>query len=156
MKKVFLSLLLVGTAFSFSSCIKDGICKDKTPSSEEGTILNYASTHGITATAHSSGIYYQIITQGTGPAPTATSLVKVNYKGRLMNDQIFDQTTTDPAGPYTLNSLIKGWQIGLPLINEGGNIRLIIPSSLGYGCKGYGPVPSNSVLYFEIDLVDVL
>lgn len=156
MKKFVLLFLFAVTAFSFSSCVKDAVCKDKTIQSEESTIINYAATHGITATAHSSGIYYQIISPGSGPTPTTSSAVKVKYIGKLMNDQIFDQTTTDPAGPFGLGGLIKGWQIGLPLIQEGGKIKIIIPSSLGYGCQGFGSVPGNSVLYFEIELVDVI
>jgi len=50
--------------------------------------------------------------------------------------------------------LIAGWQIGLPLIHKGGEIKLIVPSSLAYGC-GNGPLPANSILYFDIHLVDV-
>ena len=142
--------------FSQSSCVKDTVCKDKTVQSEESTIINYAATHGITATAHSSGLYYQIINPGSGATPTSSSGVKVKYTGKLMNDQIFDQQTTAAVGPLGLSGLIKGWQIGLPLIQKGGTIKLIIPSSLGYGCNGFGSVPGNSVLYFEIELVDVL
>ena len=62
------------------------------------------------------------------------------------------QTPTQTG--WTLGSLIPGWQIGLPLIQKGGEIKLIVPSSLAYGC-GSGPLPPNSVLYFDIHLVDV-
>lgn len=155
MKRTLLSLFIVSLIFSGSGCVKDSVCKDKTVQSEQGTITNYAATHGITATAHSSGLYYQVINAGSGPAPAQGSRITVKYTGKLMNDQIFDQQTTAAVGPMALTGLIQGWQIGLPLIQKGGTIKLIIPSSLGYGCTGFGSVPGNSVLYFEIELVDV-
>lgn len=155
-KRLVLFSFFSSILFSQSSCVKDAVCKDKTVQSEEATIINYAATHGITATAHSSGLYYQIINPGSGATPTASSGIKVKYTGKLMNDQIFDQQTSAAVGPFGLGGLIKGWQIGLPLIQKGGTIKLIIPSSLGYGCNGFGSVPGNSVLYFEIELVDVL
>jgi FKBP-type peptidyl-prolyl cis-trans isomerase FkpA len=71
----------------------------------------------------------------------------------LLDGRVFDQQTNaiKPAG---LGTLIAGWQIGLPLIQKGGEIKLIVPSSLAYGC-GNGPLPANSILYFDIHLVDV-
>jgi len=157
MKKIILvSAAAVTLLFSGGSCVKDAVCQDKTVQSEQGTILNYASTHSITGTSHSSGIYYRIINPGSGPVATSGSGIKVKYTGKLMNDQIFDQQTTNAVGPLGLNGLIQGWQIGIPLIQEGGRIELIIPSSLGYGCNGFGSVPGNSVLYFDIELVDVI
>lgn len=153
-KTLFVSVVAALVLSSGISCVKNAVCKDKTVQSEQGTITTYASSHGITATAHSSGMYYQIINPGSGPTPGAGSKIWVKYTGRLMNDQIFDQQTT-AVGPLGLTGLIQGWQIGLPLIQKGGTIRLIIPSSLGYGCNGFGTVPGNSVLYFEIELTDV-
>jgi FKBP-type peptidyl-prolyl cis-trans isomerase FkpA len=52
--------------------------------------------------------------------------------------------------------MIQGFQTGLKLIQKGGRIKLIVPSALAYGCKGYGSVPGNSILYFEVELIDVL
>jgi hypothetical protein len=63
-------------------------------------------------------------------------------------------TTFDSSNNVTLplNALIEGFKIGLPLIGIGGRIKLIIPSSLAYGCQGGGSIPSNSPLYFDITL----
>jgi len=72
-----------------------------------------------------------------------------------MNGTVFDEQLTPNTEPWTLGGLIKGWIIGIPLIQEGGHIKLIIPSSLGYGCDQYYAIPGNSVLYFDIHLVDV-
>jgi FKBP-type peptidyl-prolyl cis-trans isomerase FkpA len=154
MKKFFLPLLPVIILFSGDGCIKDSACKDKTVQSEQAEIVNYAATNGISATAHSSGLYYQIINAGSGPSPTLSSKVFIKYTGKLLNGTIFDTQTTTPVS-FSLNGVIQGFQIGLPLIQKGGTIKLIVPSSLGYGCTGFGSVPGNSILYFEVELTDV-
>lgn len=151
---LFLSLLLTGAG----SCIKDTGCQDKTLISEQAAITGYATANGITATAHSSGIYYEIINPGSGATANLNSTVKVNYVGKYVsNGTIFDQTTV-ATGPvsFVLGGVIPGWQLGIPLIQKGGSIKLIIPSSLAYGCSGRSPIPSNAILYFEIELLDVL
>jgi FKBP-type peptidyl-prolyl cis-trans isomerase FkpA len=72
-----------------------------------------------------------------------------------MNGQVFDEQLTPNATAWELKGLIQGWIIGIPLIQEGGHIKLIVPSSLGYGCDQYYSIPGNSVLYFDINLIDV-
>ena len=150
---IFLSLLIL--LFANLGCIKDTACKNKTIESEQGAILAYASSNSITATAHSSGLYYQIISQGTGATPTLNSKIFVTYTGKLTNGTTFDSGTTPAGTGWALGGLIPGWQLGIPLIQKGGQIKLIIPSSLAYGCQGYGSIPGNSVLYFDISLTDV-
>jgi FKBP-type peptidyl-prolyl cis-trans isomerase len=147
----FFALALIG---SFS-CNKDsGTCTDKTVQSEEGAILAFATANGITATRHSSGIYYQIVSAGSGATPTLSSTVKAKYTGKYMDGTVFDSSTTPVQFP--LAGVIAGWQLGLPLIQKGGIIKLIIPSSLAYGCTGRSPIPPYAVLYFEVELTDVL
>lgn len=115
---------------------------------------NYATANGLTVTDHSSGIQYQVISAGAGQTPTLSSTVSVRYTGKLMDGTVFDSATGTPV-TFPLNQVIPGWQLALPLIAEGGLIRVIIPSSLAYGCAGYGSIPPNAVLFFEIQLVDV-
>jgi FKBP-type peptidyl-prolyl cis-trans isomerase FkpA len=151
--------LAIVTLLSFilvwGSCIKDTSCKDKSVQSEQAAILSYASTNGINATAHSSGMYYEVINPGSGVVPTPTSKVFVSYTGKLLDGTVFDIQNNPSVTGWQLNGLIQGWQLGLPLIHKGGTIRLLVPSSLGYGCNGFGSVPGNSILYFEIYLADV-
>ena len=154
MKKILIALSFFLALFAGDGCVKDGACIDKTVQSEQAAIINYAATQGISATAHSSGLYYQITSPGSGPSPTSGSKVFIKYTGKLLNGTIFDQQTTAPVS-YSLNGMIQGFQIGLPLIQKGGTIKLIVPSSLGYGCNGFGSVPGSSILYFEIELTDV-
>jgi FKBP-type peptidyl-prolyl cis-trans isomerase FkpA len=151
-------LLVTGVlVMLLSGCVKkEQGCTPVSPSAEEPQITAYASANGITAVKHSSGIYYQIIDSGTGATPTLTSKVYINYVGKLLNGTTFDQSDNPANTGWTLGSLIEGWQIGLPLIKKGGKIKLIIPSSLAYGCNGAGnTIPPNAVLYFYIELVDV-
>jgi FKBP-type peptidyl-prolyl cis-trans isomerase FkpA len=160
MKNKLLFSLLFAVIISMFGCIKGGTasggCTDKLASSEAAAIQAYASANGIAATAHASGIYYQVVTPGTGPVASPTSKIFVKYTGRFIsNNSIFDEQTNSTLTGWTLGGLIPGWQIGIPLIQEGGTIKLIIPSSLAYGCRGYNTIPGDAVLYFQIELVDV-
>jgi FKBP-type peptidyl-prolyl cis-trans isomerase FkpA len=99
-------------------------------------------------------MYYQIVNPGSGATPNINSILSVRYTGTLTDGTVFDSQTVNPVS-FQLNQVILGWQVGLPLIQKGGVIRLIIPSSMGYGCQANGPIPANSILYFEVELVDV-
>jgi len=154
MKKILFALSVVIILFAADGCIRDSVCKNKTVESEQATIVNYAATQGISATAHSSGLYYQVTNPGSGPAPVSGSQISIKYTGKLLDGTIFDDQSANPV-VYALNGMIQGFQIGLKLIQKGGTIKLIVPSSLAYGCNGFGSVPGNSILYFEIELVDV-
>lgn len=155
MKNVILYLTSVFLLFSGTGCLKDKGCKNQSPQSEESTIMAYASAQGMTAVKHSSGLYYQIMNPGSGNQPGPASKVKATYVGKLLNGTVFDQMTTPPSQAWNLSDLIEGWRIGLPLIQQGGTIKLIVPSSLAYGCSGAGPIPGDAILYFELTLVEV-
>ena len=156
MKRIILSLSIFCIVVVISGCLKgEEACVNKTVQSEEAAILAFASANGITAVKHSSGMYYQVISPGSGAVPTLTSTVFVRYTGKFTNGNVFDSQTNSAATGWQLGGLIPGWQLGIPLIQKGGSIKLIIPSSLAYGCQGRGTIPANAILYFEIDLVDV-
>ena len=141
----------------FTNCSKD--CKLKPVSKEDGQMTSYAVANNITAIKHSSGMYYQIIDPGYGVSPTVNSRISITYTGKFLNNVTFDEqlspnnTTTRPA--WLLDGLIEGWKLGIPLIGKGGRIKLIVPSSLAYGCEDYYDIPGNSVLFFDVTLVDV-
>lgn len=152
MKKFGIFYLVV--AIVFTACKADNGCKNVSPSSEEQQIISFAAANGISAVKHGSGMYYQIISNGSGTTPGLTSTVTISYVGKRLDGSVFDQ----PAAPisYKLSDFIEGWKVGLPLIQKGGHIKLIIPSSMAYGCTGHPPViGSNLVLYFDIQLIDV-
>lgn len=109
-------------------------------------------------TGYTDSVFYQVMNPGTGVSPTTGSTLTVKYISYYMNGRPSDSTyLTHPDGVTTppLNQLIPGWQQGLPKIKEGGRIRLIIPSSLAYGCNPNGGVLANQPLYFNIELVKV-
>jgi len=101
------------------------------------------------------GIYYTILKEGNGRQVSVNDTVTIYYKGNLLKDgSIFDQTKEKPA-IFPLKRLIMGWQIGVPLCKIGGKIKIIIPSNLGYSIRTRAAkIPPNSVLVFEIEVVD--
>lgn len=156
MKKiVFIPVILMMVVFS--GCIKEKkACTPKPPASEASQIQAYAAANGINATAHPSGLYYQIIDPGSGQVANSNSAIKITYTGKFLNSDVpFDEMLTPNPEAWNLSGLIPGWIIGIPLIQEGGHIKLIVPSSLAYGCDQYYSIPGNSVLFFDIHLVDV-
>lgn len=114
-----------------------------------------ASKAGVKTTA--SGLQYLVLKQGNGQKPKANSSVIVNYEGRLLNGTVFDSSIArDQPTTLALNQVIRGWQEGLPLMNEGSKYRFFIPANLAYGEVGAGPViEPNSTLIFDIELLKV-
>jgi FKBP-type peptidyl-prolyl cis-trans isomerase FkpA len=161
MRRTLLCLLCV--YLCASSCFKknDGCGTEDNivaPASEQNAVKAYLDSNNITATLNQSGFYYSIVSQGSGSTPNLCSQITVSYKGQLTNGTIFDQET---AQIFTLGDLIDGWKKALPLIQSGGEIKLYIPPSLGYGSAGLKDnngnivVPPNSILIFDIDLLSI-
>lgn len=124
----------------------------RAPQAEVAALKQYLDSNRIVATADARGFYYTIQKPGSGTKPTVCSGVMVNYAGKLTNGTLFDSANGSTFG---LNRLILGWQEGIPLIAPGGSITLYIPPSLGYGSQAAGSIPANSILVFNIDLVQV-
>lgn len=93
----------------------------------------------------------ETLTPGEGDPPPAGSFVLVNYKGMLEDGTVFDQAD---RVPLDLNNVVPGFAQGLVQMQRGGRYRLTIPPELGYGAQASGPIPANSRLVFEIDLID--
>jgi FKBP-type peptidyl-prolyl cis-trans isomerase FkpA len=146
------SVISIVFIFTFSSCKKSD--PKLQASTDDQTITNYIANNKLIAKATGSGLYYVISSQGTGSNPSLNSTVRVAYKGYLTNGSVFDQSS--PAGiSFGLSSVIKGWQEGIPLFKQGGKGKLLIPSALAYGSQSVGGIPANSVLIFDIELLDV-
>jgi FKBP-type peptidyl-prolyl cis-trans isomerase FkpA len=155
------NLLLMGVLIGVicNGCFKSSNsapCTPKAVTDDEPLILAYLASNNITGYSKSStGLYYKIDSTGSGTQPNTSSKVYVTYTGRFTSNIVFDSVGDANQTGWVLGTLIKGWQIGLPLIGKGGSIHLFIPSALGYGCTATGPVPANSVLVFDIVLVNV-
>jgi FKBP-type peptidyl-prolyl cis-trans isomerase FkpA/FKBP-type peptidyl-prolyl cis-trans isomerase FklB len=113
------------------------------------------SKEGVKTTA--SGLQYVVVTEGKGKTPAATDTVKAHYKGTLTNGTQFD-SSYDRGQPaeFPLNGVIKGWSEALQLMKVGGKIKLFIPPELGYGPAPHPGIPANSVLVFDVELLDVV
>lgn len=104
-----------------------------------------------------SGLQYEVIKQGSGKTPKASSEVKVHYEGRLLDNTVFDSSIArqQPA-EFMVSQVISGWTEGLQLMKEGSIYRFYIPANLAYGQIGSGDaIEPNSTLIFDVELLEV-
>jgi FKBP-type peptidyl-prolyl cis-trans isomerase FklB len=104
------------------------------------------------------GMQYEVIKEGAGPKPLITDKIKAHYKGALLDGKEFDSSFKRNQ-PFTapLRSLIKGWQIAIPMMSVGSHWRLWIPSDLAYGDRGAGSdIPGGATLMFEVELLEII
>jgi FKBP-type peptidyl-prolyl cis-trans isomerase FkpA len=122
---------------------------------DDNRIKDFLTEKALTGfTKHSSRVYRNISVVGTGPAINEFSTITFKYKGRLLNGTVFDETTTANL-TTTLDGVIRGWR-SLVGITKGSKVRIFIPSDLGYGVAANGAIPGNSILDFDIEVVDVV
>lgn len=155
-------LLLFVTAIGISSCKKssddtsatDAATAAAQAKTDDATIKAYLATNNITdAVKTSTGLYYEVVTPGSGAYPTSSSIVTVNYTGALLDGTVFDTGLSFQTAISASANIIQGWKEGIPHINKGGRIKLFIPSALGYGTTAQTKIPANSCLLFTIDLI---
>jgi FKBP-type peptidyl-prolyl cis-trans isomerase len=113
-----------------------------------------ATKEGVQTTA--SGLQYKVETMGTGPKPAATDTVKVHYRGTLLDGTEFDSSyaRNEPIS-FGLNRVIAGWTEGVQLMPVGSKFMFYIAPNLAYGEGGGGPIPPNSTLIFEVELLEI-
>jgi len=116
-----------------------------------GGIMNTASP------AANAGLIVQDEVIGTGAEAVVGSLVSVQYTGKLENGTVFDTSAGKAPIQFPLGQgyVIPGWELGITGMKVGGKRLLIIPPDMGYGDKANGPIPANSTLIFEVELVGV-
>lgn len=110
---------------------------------------------GITTT--STGLQYKVHTEGSGKKPKATDVVKVHYRGTLLDGTEFDSSYArrEPI-EFGLNQVIRGWTEGVQLMSEGSKYEFFIPSELAYGSRGAGrDIGPDETLIFEVELLAV-
>ncbi|HEY1008067.1 MAG TPA: FKBP-type peptidyl-prolyl cis-trans isomerase [Sphingobacteriaceae bacterium] len=149
--KYVLFVLIAGSVLS--ACKKNDYDAAKQLQADEVLIKEFIAASDAEFQRQEDGVYYQIIRPGTGDVEySRNTRISVKYTGRLLNGQIFDQGS---FADMPLGNLITGWHIGVPLIQKGGRIRILVPSPYGYGPNAAGTIPPNSVLDFDIELIDV-
>ena len=103
------------------------------------------------------GIYYKVLETGEGKvSPTVRSIVSVHYRGTLIDGKEFDNSyKRNCPEAFRLCDVIDGWQIALQQMHVGDKWMIYIPSEMGYGSKASGPIPANSTLIFEVELLGI-
>lgn len=158
MKKVF---------FAFSFLVLVGGCKDEEVQLSDAEQLEkdiviidkWLTKYNIKALTDPSGLRYVITTPGTGVKPILTNPVVVKYSGKFLSEEVTPAKSVEFDSSasiiYKLSDFIVGWQIGFQLLPKGSKATLYIPSGLAYGKYGYGSIPPNSNMFFDVELVDV-
>ncbi len=123
------------------------------------TIGAYLQENNINAQKTESGLHYVVQEQGKGPEVDEGDEVSVHYRGKLLDGTPFD-ASYDRGEPLSFNvgqgRVIPGWDEGLQQLRKGSKATFYIPSPLGYGPRGAGPViKPNSILVFDVEVVDV-
>lgn len=135
-------------------------CGESDSDSGDPAKVTYVAELGVDLAAmehRESGLYLQELQTGTGDEASVGRRVTVNYTGWLPNGTQFDSSKNPGRTPFSFtpgqHTVIQGWEEGIPGMKVGGVRKLVIPSSLGYGAKANGPIPANSVLIFDVELV---
>ncbi|ADY53143.1 peptidylprolyl isomerase FKBP-type [Pseudopedobacter saltans DSM 12145] len=163
MRKLLVYVVVVSSMFIFGSCLKT----EDTPNyqqqmqdqlnSEEMIISRFLVEKNIAATRDATGIYFYKYEQNKDRNEkynyTPNTIITVKYTGRLLNGTVFDSREQETN--FRLGEVIFGWQVGIQLMQKGEKLRLIIPSVYGYGNKSLGLIPANSILDFDIELIDI-
>lgn len=141
-----------------------GLAQDQA-AKDDKELKEYFAKNKINATRTASGLYYSITRKGKGEKPKAGQVVTMSYNGKFLNGSVFDGDVDENYQKVPerdpiffrvgIGHVIKGWDEGLMLMHQGDRATLYVPSGLGYGPTGKGPVPGNSILVFKVELVDI-
>lgn len=141
------------TILFMSSCNKK-LSPEEQMNKDQEIITNYINDNNLDAQKTSSGLHYVIQDLGTGNHPNSTDNVTVRYKGYFTDGGVFDESDSDGI-TFNLQQVIAGWTEGIPKLKEGGDGILLIPSALAYGPDGSSSIPPNTVLIFDVSLLDI-
>jgi len=128
---------------------------EKTKTEGTAFLEKNKTAEGVKTTA--SGLQYIVVQEGTGKTPGLKDTVKAHYKGTLISGEQFD-SSYDRGQPaeFPVEGVIKGWTEALQLMKVGGKMKLFVPPELGYGPAARPGIPANSVLVFDVELIDVV
>ena len=120
----------------------------------DDVLTRNARADGVVTTA--SGLQYKVLEKGqpNGAKPTDADVALVNYEGKLLNGTTFDKS--QQPTPMPVASVVPGFSEALKLMPKGAKYRVWLKPSLGYGDKAVGPIPANSTLVFDVELIDFL
>jgi len=119
---------------------------------DEDIIAAYLEEQNITdAIRDESGLYYRIIKEGEGENVSENAIINVSYIGKLLDGTVFDEGTLNNT---PLVGLIEAWKVGIPNLKKGSQAIFYCPSQLGYGSQESDKIPANSILIFDVNIID--
>jgi FKBP-type peptidyl-prolyl cis-trans isomerase len=135
---------------------------EKQNKKDETVIQKYIKEKGLQPQKTNSGLYYVVTKEGAGPKAAAGKLVAVHYTGTTLDGKEFDSSYKNPQAqgkpiefPLGQGAVIRGWDEGIALLAKGSKATLLIPSTMAYGPQETEKIPANSVLRFDVELVDI-
>ncbi|MCH2224801.1 MAG: FKBP-type peptidyl-prolyl cis-trans isomerase [Crocinitomicaceae bacterium] len=140
----FISLLILSSCSTYS---------DSDLNEFDRKIKAYLKKEGIQCEKSESGLYSKILEEGSGELIQYKDIVQFTYKGKLLNGDVFDEQTE--AVEYPVGQLIGAWKEIMLQLKKGSKAYLISPPQLGYGTNKLDDIPQNSILIFELAVVDV-
>ena len=142
-------LFFLVSLLGLTSCRKDD--PEYQAAKDREKILKYIRDKDLDAQETENGVFYVIEVEGSGAHPGKNAEVVMTYKGYLLNGKVFDSRI---AQELYLPGTIMGFQEGIPKFKRGGKGMLLIPSGMGYGPYPQHTIPANSVLIFDIELIE--
>ncbi|MDC0068481.1 FKBP-type peptidyl-prolyl cis-trans isomerase [Gammaproteobacteria bacterium] len=118
----------------------------------EAFLAENATREGVQTT--STGLQYEVLVNAGGKRPAATSRVSVSYIGSFIDGGVFEQSGDKPV-EFGLEQVVAGWTEGLQLMGIGDKFRFFLHPDLAYGAGSVGPIPPNSLLVFDVELLDI-
>ena len=131
------------------------------PASSTPSAATSSATTGSAPVVTASGLKIEDLVVGTGATAEKGKTVSVHYTGWLIDKSKADpfDSSVGRGQPYEFalgtGAVIRGWDEGVQGMKVGGKRLLTVPPDLGYGAQGNGPIPPNSTLIFEVELLDV-
>jgi FKBP-type peptidyl-prolyl cis-trans isomerase FkpA len=141
---LMISLFLVSGCHTYSDSDKSAFDKN---------ISEYLHKKGIECTKSPSGLYYKIIRQGKGETIQFQDVVSFCYKGYFLNGEVFDHVKKPVE--FQVKDLIGAWKEIMLELKPGSSVYLVAPPQLGYGDRELDDIPANSILVFEMEIINV-
>ena len=159
---LMLTMLLVHLSYGQEMTAQEEKKMAQQKAADDKILREYFTKYHISPQKNGVGVYCVIAKEGSGKKIMAGQTVSLNYTGRLLDGTVFD-SNTDPAFHHTQplvfevgkGSMIRGYDKGVQMLKKGSIATLYMPSTLGYGEAGRPSIPPNSILIFEVEVLNV-
>ena len=149
-------LMLTAVALAATACTTKQLTRTPAVNTNTQSSVNSKAPE---PSVSANGLTVKITKEGSGPVAKAGDRVTVNYTGTLTDGTKFDSSLNPGRTPYKFNlgagEVIQGWDLGVAGMKVGERRTLTIAPELGYGPGGYGPIPPNATLHFDVELLGI-